>query len=355
MMPGSSEIAPVLAAYPAIGRPTEVQALGNSGGFSGARFWQIITTRGLFCLRCWPAEYPREGELDFMHRVLFHASAQGFDVAAVPLQNSAGATFINHSGRLWELDPWMPGSPDDSERPAVTRITAAMTCLARFHRSCEEFTWDSPFPHKTGCPTVGVSPGVHKRVAMLQEWLSVRATQLECVLSEQSLWSEMRRRIERLLRSLPNRLSLVAGDLLPFLSHSVSLQPCIRDVWHDHVLFQADQVTGLIDFGSMGIDHVSCDVARLLGSLARQNDPQRWQLGLETYASIRPLSDLEQRLIDVFHRSGVLLGALNWAAWVCLDRRVFENPQAVLRRLDALLAQMETDLPLPPTERGLIL
>ena len=40
---------------------------------------------------------------------------------------------------------------------------------------------------------------------------------------------------------------------------------CIGDVWHDHILFEGDAVTGMIDFAAAKVDHVAADLARLLG------------------------------------------------------------------------------------------
>ncbi len=52
----------------------------------------------------------------------------------------------------------------------------------------------------------------------------------------------------------------------------VPIQPCIGDIWHDHILFLGDGVSGLVDFGGMRADTVAGDIARLLGSLVA-DDP----------------------------------------------------------------------------------
>ena len=63
----------------------------------------------------------------------------------------------------------------------------------------------------------------------------------------------------------------------------ISLHPCLGDVWAEHVLFEGNQITGLIDFGGMRYDHPAQDLARLLGSYT-QGDVLRRQLALTQYA-----------------------------------------------------------------------
>jgi Ser/Thr protein kinase RdoA (MazF antagonist) len=130
----------------------------------------------------------------------------------------------------------------------------------------------------------------------------------------------------------------------------VPLQPCIRDVWHDHILFTGDRVTGLVDFDAMGSGSVAGDVARLLGSLAGDN-ASLWSIGLEAYGSLRPLSDVEQTLLTALDRSGVILAALNWVEWLYRERREFPNAAAVANRLDELLPRLKT-LSESPTGRS---
>ncbi len=345
---------PVLAAYPFVGRPKSVQSMGGAGGFSGARFWQVETTRGRLCLRRWPVEYPKVGDLRFIHAVLRHVAEKGFELAPVPLENSAGATYTSHDGHLWELTPWLPGEASSSDRPSEARHVAAMECLAEFHRATEQFCWREAEPQKVACPVVGPSAGIRKRAEVLREWMAGRAGQLREVIGRRNASVEMSDRAERLLRLLPQWGPVVAENLAQFDGCSVPLQPCIRDVWQDHLLFQGEKVSGLIDFGSMGIDNVSCDVARLLGSFAGHSS-DLWRTGIEAYASIRGLSERELGLVQAFDRSGVLLGACNWAGWVLLEGRVFEDPKAVLRRMDALMERLESDSPPPPSGRGLLL
>ncbi len=113
----------------------------------------------------------------------------------------------------------------------------------------------------------------------------------------------------------------------------VPLQPCIRDIWHDHVLFTGDRVSGLVDFGSLQPDNVATDIARLLGSLIG-DDLAAWELGLAAYESLRPLSDDERWLVPVFDRTTVLMGGLQWLEWIYLEHKAFADRAAIEARLD---------------------
>ena len=69
-----------------------------------------------------------------------------------------------------------------------------------------------------------------------------------------------RRMVEHIRRLLPG----VLRDLEAARAWNAPLQRCIRDLRRDHLLFQGDQLSGIVDFDAMGVDNVSADVARLL-------------------------------------------------------------------------------------------
>src|SRR5207237_8029256 len=91
---------------------------------------------------------------------------------------------------------------------------------------------------------------------------------------------------------------------------ALPLQPCLCGVWHDHVLFTGDAVTGLVDYGSVKRDHVAVDLARMLGSLAGDDAGLR-AAGLEAYHRTAGLSAEGRALVDTLDRTGTVLSLAN--------------------------------------------
>ena len=46
----------------------------------------------------------------------------------------------------------------------------------------------------------------------------------------------------------------------------IRVQPCLRDARPEHFLFEGDRLSGLVDYGAMGVDSVAGDLARLWAS-----------------------------------------------------------------------------------------
>lgn len=326
----TSNIERIVRLYPDDCQPRAIEPLLETGGFSGARLWRLTSPGGPLCLRRWPPGHPDQQRLEFIQAVLWHVDQEGFHAIPLPLETRHHHGYVLYAGHLWELTKWLPGRADYRQGPSPTKLTAALAALARFHRAAATF----PLP-ETG-PVH--SPGILERRARLRELLGGRIDALRAACSD-GAWPELAARgrdlIELFTTSAPGVLSALesAGEL------SVTLQPCIRDIWHSHVLFEGEEVSGIVDFGSMRPENVAADVARLLGSLAC-DDRADWRRGLAAYQEIRRLSDDELRLADAFDRSTVLMGGLQWLEWLFLEERVFGDPAAVLSRVDELLARL---------------
>ncbi len=131
----------------------------------------------------------------------------------------------------------------------------------------------------------------------------------------------------------------VRDELRKAVEVPVALQPCIRDLWHDHVLFTGDEVTGIVDYGALRIDSVAADLARLLGSLV-EDDRDAWGVGLAAYQSVRPLAAHESMLLYAYDRANVLLSGLHWLQWVFCRGYTFADPRCVLRRVETNLRRL---------------
>ena len=309
---------------------TSTTALGSAGGFSGAAFWRVETPAGAFCLRRWPPEHPSPERLRTIHEVLRHVFDAGVTQVPVPLRSRDGGTFVRDGGCLWELAPWMPGTADFRSRPTRERLAAAMRLLARFHTAAATF----PGGLKKKQP----SPGLRQRLALIDRLLAGEVRQIAAAV-QRDTDTARKTRARRLLQAFSELAPRIRPDLASAIARQVELQPCLRDIWHDHVLFSGDEPTGLIDFGALRDECVVSDVARLLGSLVR-HDQAAWQFGLSAYQDLRPLSEDECRLIGVFNGTTILLTGINWLRWIYLEERTFEEAERVLARLDDNLESM---------------
>src|SRR5690606_3973788 len=72
---------------------------------------------------------------------------------------------------------------------------------------------------------------------------------------------------------------LVAARLNQAVQILGHLQPSLRDIWRAHVLFEGNQVSGMVDLAALRLDHPATDIARLLASIAG-DDTATWQAGL---------------------------------------------------------------------------
>ncbi len=318
----------VLKNYPGLGPVRQIHELGNAGGFSGCLLWRIEREAGDLCLRRWSQEHPSQERLTMIHGVLAALVKSGLTFIPVPLLTRGGLTFLSHSSHFWELVPWMPGKADFHENPSRTRLANVIEATARIHQQAQSF---SP-------PLQQTSPTLLSRREQLQRLLHGGADQLAAAV-ERHQDCELQSRGRQLLAHFRQRASTAMALLDALHSTPVPLFPVIRDLWHDHIFFTGDEVTGIVDFGAVRVDSVACDLSRLLGSLVR-NDRAAWEFARQSYGSIRPLSADEWKLTQALDAANVLLAGLNWLDWICIQGRKFENLAVIHARLDEILSQL---------------
>jgi homoserine kinase type II len=334
------EIYEILQHYPPACQPARIEPLGNAGGMSGAQFWRLAAPRGKLALRRWPTEHPTTERLGFIHDVLAHAASRGITMLPLPVTTRDGKSFVQHAGHLWELAPWMPGTADYERAPSTAKLRAAMTTLGEIHvalKDCPKAATGHRGEAVVGL--AGAPPSILRRLARLTELSNGGHQQLSPAIKNDH-WPDLAPLAREFVARLPDAVPKAIAQLTPLAHVELPLQPCLRDIWHDHVLFTGDAVTGIVDFGAIDIDTPACDIARLLGSLVR-DDTRDWRTGLAAYITVRRLSSDELLAVTAFDISGTILAGCNWIRWIYAERREFGNRAQVIDRFRQIIAQIK--------------
>ncbi|MEO6810712.1 MAG: phosphotransferase [Isosphaeraceae bacterium] len=310
----------LLARYPSLIQPLSVlEPLGNAGGTSGSRLWRFDSARGPLVVRAWPIDGPSLARLRWIHQILFQV--QDLRFIPVPERDRQGVSIQEHAGRLWDLSPWMPGSADPGRPPPTLRLRSAFAALARFHQRTRHVG-----------RSLDVSPGLRARLTEMDALLGGGFNTLEDALNRAP--ADPLSDLARHWLGLAIRLTLPVADSIRRLADQRrTLIPCLRDVRPDHFLFEGNQVTGLVDFGALGVETVSADLARLLTEGVGPDRLARAE-ALNAYAKVRTLNDDEAALIAPFERSAALLRGARWIRWHFIDGKTFDDSDAVRRGLE---------------------
>jgi homoserine kinase type II len=139
-------------------------------------------------------------------------------------------------------------------------------------------------------------------------------------------------------------LPALARRLRREAARPVLVQPVLRDTRAEHFLFEGDRLTGLVDFGAMGLDSPAADLARLMSDWVGPDHAARAE-ALDAYAAVRSLDPVESSLIDVFAESAAWLGPARWVRWHLVEHRRFDDPDAARIGLDRALGRLIERLP----------
>ena len=312
--------------YPAVFHPTRPPtALGSAGGLSGSELWKVESALGLLMVRAWPTDGPDPSTLGRIHRRLNRACR--WTILPIPIPNRMGTTWVEAQGRLWELTPFLPGAADLGRPPTDAHLGSMFRTLAAFHNELGSEILRGP------------SPGLVARRDEVGRLIGGEFDRFQTALERRSddprtqlasSWLGQARRIAPRLVA-PLRLAAV---------RSLTLQPCIRDVRPDHFLFEGDILTGLVDFGAMGIDTVATDLARLLGETVGRSRGSR-RIAFEAYEAVRPITEGDRAILDHFEAANALLGGARWVRGHFIDHRRFPDSDAVAQGLNRALARLE--------------
>lgn len=321
-----------------------VAALG-AGGFSGGAVYEVRSGPDRFVLKEFAAD-TAAARAAWLHGLARHLRAAGITEAPDVAVTSDGRTVVaDRRGRLWELVRFVAGTATEAPTPA--QAAAALDALARLHHAAATLPGHAP----QRAPAPGIARRIERaRGLRVDPWRQRRGRLGRR--ADTALAADLRPRLDAAVEAFAaadgeaalDRLAAVRGPLLP-------VQPVLRDVWAEHVLFAAGappRVAGFIDLHAAAVDSPAADIARLLGSWRPPGDPDRfpapWASALAAYERHRPLEPAERWAIPLYHAAGVVFGLDNWFRWVLEEGRTFTDPAAALRRADRLLAALPAAL-----------
>lgn len=291
-----------------------------NAGFSGATVW-CGESEGIphFALKAYPPGSMNEGRLLAIHGWLRAAGRLPF----VPrvLCTVEGTSFVEAADRFWEFTSWMPGTADFHQRPTRERLEAACAALAELHR-----IW------QPASPISGPVPGIERRLHVLAEFREWSAAN-HFFSARDDLLRRTREQVQRLLPTAEQALLAASTRKLP-------LYPCLCDVWHDHVLFTGDAITGVIDYGAMKIDHAAVDLARLLGSLV-PGDRTEFIAGLTAYRTAGGVLEPSDSFVWMLARTGTICAAAVWLLRFFAHGAVLTHPTPATSRIEMLVTELE--------------
>jgi Ser/Thr protein kinase RdoA (MazF antagonist) len=302
-------------------------SLGGGGGLSGATLWRFRTAHGELVLRAWPPHGPGRGLLEQIHHWLKLTTELGF--VPVPISDRAGQSLQEWNGTLWEITPWLAGTADSSRPPEIEHLRLAFTGLAAFHQRL------------AGQQVEAVSTGLRQRHEEITRLIKGGFSALKIAINRQNNVGDCCRTPALAWLALAQNVApVLLGPLGRVSSQVFRLQPALRDARPEHFLFDGERLSGLVDFGAMGVESVAADLARLSGEWF-DADPATRLEALASYERVRPLEPAEARLIDVFETTTSLMIGERWVRWHFVENRGFDDPQAVLRGLERGLMRVD--------------
>ena len=316
-------------------------------GFSGAAVYRWTDQQGrVWAWRSTSAQEVDEARIGQVARWAMGWSKAGLPVAVFRPAVACGPDRQQRSPRylfsppdqpdqLWMVEPWLPGTSDYSTDPSPDRLAEVMRSLARLHLATNGAS--SLLGSERSSPA-----GLVRRCANpdYSSWASAafadQFTRIpEPLRSTATSFREIATRVgPEIMRAAESACHLTAPSVV-----------CIRDLWHDHLLFTGQRLTGLIDLHSADFDCVAADLTRLLGSL-HPFSPGRWAEALTTYEEVRPIVREERMLLRPYERTSVLLSGIYWlrrwgersqASWAIAAPQQVSREQA---RLSELLQRM---------------
>lgn len=312
------------------------------GGFSGSQLFRVEANGGVHVLKAFPPG-TSAGRVCFVHTAVRHLRSCGVTEVPNLMPTAEGESSVaDAEGHFWELQEFVRGC--SASQPTAAQAATAVRVVARIHLAAATLA-ENP-------PDIGPSPGVARRIEQAQGLVARPWSGMEPDVTADanlaSLIRPLRARAADILASGVGT-SIVAG-VAALTPGTLPRQTVLRDLWAPHVLYESaggTRVAGVVDCHAMGLDTPVADLARLLGSWAVEAGfatAAGWEDAVRAYEQVRPLSEVERRLMPFLAASGVVFGLDNWFRWIFEQRRRFSDPAAVVSRVQQLTAALPAAL-----------
>lgn len=277
--------------------------------------YRIETLAACYSMKRWPVTAERERLLE-IHRFQSYLADTRKSLTPGLVKWSNGETLLEADDAYWEIADWKSGAPIENLGDVNDeQIRQCAEALASIHSRSESYHTQ-----------VGVSPGIQQRVdgmiAAIQPCTDKRRRFLESISAyDKYVAANVLKDISiRSMRVIPSLLDSVQR----LSKKSVKCFWILRDVWRQHILFQGNRISGMIDFGAARMDWPGLDLVRAFGTLMFESDP-RWTMAIMHYLNQRGDDSLELADIRMIHRASVALSALQWLDWFAEEQFDWTN------------------------------
>ena len=303
-------------------------------GFSGAELFRCQTAGGDFAIKRWPTQTKPE-RIDEVHAVQRLAANQ---LAFVPrlIATHSGSTRLTIRNESFEIATWMRGNPLDENDAPREKIARGAAAIAQFHVA----TATAGLTTNAGL-TKAIPPAVTSRIDRLNELADLMPQALAIDFQEHDGISQIQARLRQDWRSMHQAAKRTISS---WANVAMPLRCVIRDCHRGHILFEADRVTGMVDFDAIKRDTVATDLARWVGTIGFESEgdlAQHWLAAVDGYRSVNPLTEDEVRLARELESVNHVIVLANWVVWVVLEQRRFcETIEKTNHRLTQLLRRI---------------
>jgi len=309
-------------------------------GFSGAIVERLEIAGQHFALRGWPQDALPAARIIGLHHLQRFLYDRGINQVSVPVMTAEGQSMIQHENRFWQLEPWMPGEANFLEQPSDAKLKSVMQLLARLHLAAGQHVSSSDAAQWFSISHSASSPTIIERLLLVEQWSDTNPQTIRRLIDHKKIPETVKESLRQILTQFLPKVRMIQSELREMLTCESTLQPSLRDLWSDHVLFTDDRVTGLIDFGACRSENPMIDLSRLLGSYFIR-DSDSYRKAINWYDEIRPVSSAERKLFPVFDHSQRILAGLTWIEWLIFEGKQPEDWKSVQERLDQIVPRMQ--------------